>query len=196
MKWRKYIFPATLAIVCFTWAACDNDDDNNNGQMTLNQNDRDFISKVSRANKTEIAFGQLAVTKARDSSVMAFAQQMVTEHTNAQNELKNLADNYSGVTMTDSIDQQHQQLKTQLSGMSGATFDSAYIASQVTDHQNALSVFNTEISSGSHAQVKAYATKYKPHIQEHLDMADSLQTMLANDSTTNQNDTTTTTGRH
>lgn len=187
MKWTTYIFPALL--VAAAWTACDDDDDNDNGQLSTNETDRTFVQNVSMANKTEIAFAQMAVTKASDSGVRAFAQHMIAEHSNADSELKDLADNISGIAMTDSMDQQHESLKTQLNSMSGSMFDSAYIASQVTDHQNVLNMFNTEISNGSQTQVKAYATKYKPHIQDHLDMADSLQTVLMDDNQ-NASDTT------
>jgi putative membrane protein len=192
MNLKRGIYAMVVASTFFA-AACDDDDENNNtDEMTLNNADRNFIENTSLSNLTEIEFGRLAVTKASDSSVRAFAQHMVNEHTTAQDELKGISDNFTGVTWSDSIDQDHQEIKMQLDSISGQMFDSIYIASQVSDHQKVLELFNMEASAGSHSQVKGYAAKYRPHIQEHLDMADSIMTIITDnaDTTNNTSDTT------
>jgi putative membrane protein len=56
------------------------------------------------------------------------------------------------------------------------SFDTAYINSQVKDHQAAVNLFQSEISAGATQSVKDYASKYLPHIQMHLNMADSIRT--------------------
>ena len=67
---------------------------------------------------------------------------------------------------------------TRLNSLSGHSFDSAYISSQVMDHQAAVTLFQNEISNGNNSSVKSYASTYLPHIQMHLQKADSLSRAL------------------
>ena len=55
---------------------------------------------------------------------------------------------------------------------------SMYMTSQVNDHQATLGIFETEINSGTNQKVKAYAQKYRPHIEHHLEEADSIRTVV------------------
>jgi putative membrane protein len=183
MKKRRGVMLMMMvpALMSMAILSCNNDDDNDNNQLSAV--DDNFVQKASQANMTEVSFGQVAASRASDSSVRAFAQQMVSEHTTANAELKQIGNSYSNVAWTDSIDDQHQALMNQLMSLSGSQFDSAYIKSQVMDHQTTNTLFDTEIKSGSTQRVVDYAKKYQPHIQEHLQMADSLQNTLSQDST-------------
>lgn len=158
-------------------AACD-DDDNDKNSRNLEDADETFVEKAALSNMTEIDFANLALTNAQHDSVRAFAQHMTEEHSTAQNELKTMADKFEDVDWPTEMDQQHQQLKQQLMSLSGYQFDSAYMQSQVNDHQAALNLFNTEKNNGKNSDVKGYANKYQPHIQDHLDMADSVLNMV------------------
>jgi hypothetical protein len=55
--------------------------------------------------------------------------------------------------------------------MSGEAFDRAYMREMVTGHQMMLDMFRKESQNGSDADVKAWAAKMVPSIQEHLNMA-------------------------
>jgi putative membrane protein len=156
--------------------ACDKDDDNNNNNQ-LNTTDRTFMLNASLSNSAEIDAANLAVTKSATPAITAFAQQMITEHTTAQSELKTLGTSVS-YAVSDSIDSAHISIKQMLDTLSGRAFDSAYIYNQVTDHQSAVTNFQTEQSSGQNASVKSYANTYLPHIQAHLQAADSIATSL------------------
>jgi predicted outer membrane protein len=80
---------AALIVMMLAVAGCNKDDDdnnnnNNNNNGSLNTVDRDFMARVSEANKAEIAAGQTAASKGTDSGVRSFGQFMVTEHTTAR----------------------------------------------------------------------------------------------------------------
>jgi putative membrane protein len=186
MKTNKWIFAIVIA-ASFAWTACDDDDDSVN-KPDLNDTDEMFVETTARSNMGEIELGKLAVTKATDSLVKVFAQEMVTEHTAAQNELKDLADDYNGVDWPNSLTVSQDSTKESLNEATGHTFDTLYIRSQVKMHEDAVAAFQTASSNSTDARVKAYATKYLPHIQMHLERADSLETsiMMSNgtDSTT------------
>ena len=175
MKTNRWIFAILLASL--VWVGCD-DDDNPIDRPDLNDTDETFVEMAARSNMAEIKFGELAVTKATDSLVKAFAQQMVTEHTTAQNELKNLADNYDGIEWPNDLDEGHDVIMEQLNGAEGVSFDTMYIRSQVTMHEAAVTTFRNATTSSTDARVKAYANKYLPHIEEHREMADSIHTVV------------------
>lgn len=168
---KKVFLAGTLALAILT--SCDKDDNDND----VNSTDQMFVNQVAIGNKAEIMAGQLAATKGSSAGVRAFGQMMVTEHGQAQTDLQNVATNI-GITLPDTVDAEHQALMVRLSSLSGYSFDTAYINSQVKDHQKTISIFQMEISSGNNTSVRNYANQYLPHIQMHLQKADSLRTAL------------------
>jgi putative membrane protein len=98
----------------------------------------------------------------------------VTDHTNAGNQLKALA-SQQGLQAKDSLDAEHVRLADTLERVSGRTFDSVYINSQVRDHQKAISIFENESKNGQNANLKQFANNLLPALQMHLDHADSLR---------------------
>lgn len=192
MKTNKWIF-AILMAVSFAWAACDDDDDSVN-KPDLNDTDETFVETAARSNMGEIELGQLAVTKATDSLVKAFAQEMVTEHTAAQNELKDLANDYRGIDWPSSLTVSQDSTKESLNEATGHTFDTLYIRTQVKMHEDAVAAFQTASSNSTDSRVKAYATKYLPHIRMHLEKADSLETSISMNASADGTDGGTTDG--
>jgi putative membrane protein len=61
----------------------------------------------------------------------------------------------------------------------GAAFDRGFIESQVKAHQEAISLFETQASAGSDADLKAFAQKQLPGLRNHLKQAQDLQAKLA-----------------
>ena len=170
---KKFLsWALTLTVIMAT--ACDDDDDNS---ATLQQADRDFISKVSEANFAEIELGKLASLKSSTALVRDFGEMMMSEHQTALNEMESLAGSKNATMMTQ-LNSEHQQLKEKLMGMIGHAFDTAYIHSQVKDHAKVIELFQTEISSGQDEAVKAYAKKYLPHMQMHHKEANSISMTL------------------
>ena len=167
MKLLTKILFACL-IMSAVFISCDDDDNN-----VINSQDRTFLVQASLSNNAEIGAGALASTKGDSSAIRAFGQMMVTDHTQAQADLKTTGTNVN-VNVTDSVDATHTALMVTLTGLSGREFDSAYILNQITDHQATISAFQTELNSGSRSEVLNYANTYLPKIQMHLQKADSI----------------------
>jgi putative membrane protein len=180
MKTNKYLY--AIVIAALGWVACDDDDDNILDKPNLNETDETFVEVAARANMAEIEFGELAVTKGTDSLVKEFAQHMVDEHNAAQDELEELADDYAGIEWPNDLDEGHDEVMEQLNAAEpGRRFDSLYIATQVTSHENSANTFQTATTNTTDARVKAYANKYLPKIELHLERADSIQTEITSD---------------
>jgi putative membrane protein len=176
MKMKGWIY--TLIVALFGVFACDNDDDNYVNR-DLEDADVMFVEKAALSNMAEIALGNLAASKGSDSVVRAYGQMMVTEHNLSLSELQQISENYMNVDWPESLDSAHLQMKQQLFSLGGLQFDSMYIRSQVNDHQAALTLFETQSASGNNQLLKNYAGKYVPHIQQHLDQADSINAMFS-----------------
>jgi putative membrane protein len=131
--------------------------------------DRDFMNAASQANVAEIGAAKLAVAKSKEDFVKSFAQKMIEDHSKAQQELADLAQQQN-VILTVRPDTEHQHMLQELEGLSGAAFDSAYMQSQLLDHQVAITLFRQQSQEGKDKAAKAYAEKYLPQLQHHLDM--------------------------
>lgn len=173
----KHVFLAGTFATALIFTACKKETTDNNSEETVNAQDSSYVMQVSQSNRAEIELGNLALTKGTDSSVTSFAQMMVNDHTTAQKDLKDLADDIDlNVNLDDSLSADQIALRNTLAGLSGAEFDKAYIAGQIAAHQQTLTVFDAEISGGVNQKLKQFATEKRPTIEAHLNLADSLST--------------------
>jgi putative membrane protein len=132
--------------------------------------DERFVKNVAGDNLAEVELGQMAVTKASSDQVKTFAQRMVDDHGKANDELKALVSS-KNITLPAMVDAKHKAAHDRLSKLSGAAFDRAYMREMVAGHQVAVNAFRTESRIGKDADIKAWAAKTLPTIEEHLKMA-------------------------
>lgn len=121
--------------------------------------------------------GQLALSDGNNTSIREFAQMMVTDHTNAQDELRYLAESHE-LEIPDTLNNEQQALYDQLSLLEGYALDSAYISSQVVAHQEAQQIFQRQIDQGENIQIVGYASSILQHINMHLSRAMELKEEL------------------
>jgi len=133
--------------------------------------DRQFVMEAAQGGMAEVELGQLATQKASSDAVKQFGQRMVTDHGKANDELKTLAQSKS-ITLPTDIGK-HKATKDKLEKLSGAAFDRAYMQEMLNDHRKDVSDFRKESQSGKDPDVKAWAAKTLPTLEEHLQMAQS-----------------------
>ena len=133
--------------------------------------DAAFMKNAAEAGLAEVEASKLAASKATNTQVKSFAQQMVDDHSKANDELKALAAS-KGVTLpTEPSMAQKAKLKL-LQGADGANFDKRYAESfGVKAHEDTVSLFQKESQKAKDAEVKAWAEKTLPTLQHHLEMA-------------------------
>ena len=176
MNWKTLAFAACLvSSVALVSCERDNDDDGKDNETKLNDTDRHFMLKTSISNTAEVGTATLALNRANNPAVLAFAQQMIAEHTVAQVELKALGVRV-GYPVKDTLDPRNRAILDQLQALSGRAFDSVYIHTQVVSHQATLANFENELDNGRNSNVKDYASKYRPHIEHHLEEAETIAT--------------------
>jgi len=102
---------------------------------------------------------------------------MVDDHSKANDELKRVA-SQKGITVPSSVDRKERATIDRLSKLNGDAFDRAYMQDMVKDHQEDVAEFKKEASSGADSDVKAFASKTLPTLEEHLKMAEDTQRQL------------------
>src|SRR5215204_2173649 len=98
---------------------------------------------------------------------------MVNEHSQANTELMTLASS-KGITLPTALDEKQQKDANKLQGNTGAEFDRAFAKMMVSHHKKDVSDFEKQSTRGTDPDLKAFASKTLPTLQEHLQMAESL----------------------
>lgn len=144
---------------------------------TLTPEDKEFISKAGMGGLYEVQAGNLALQKAQSADVKAFAQRMVTDHGKSNAELQQLA-TAKGAALPAELDGDHEDAVQHLSALSGAEFDKAYMQHMVPDHEKTVADFNRASTTATDADLKAWAQKTLPVLQQHLQMARDVSSKL------------------
>jgi putative membrane protein len=129
--------------------------------------DSAFVMKAVKGGMAEVELGKLAAEKASSDEVKKFGQRMADDHGKAGDELKSLAQS-KNITVPSELDAKDKALRDRLSKLSGAAFDREYMKAMVSDHRKDVNEFRTESRSGKDADIKAWAAKTLPTLEEHL----------------------------
>jgi putative membrane protein len=142
---------------------------------SVHANDWAWMEKTARAGAFEVQAGQIASAKATNPKVREFADKMVADHTRANDELKAIASS-KGITLPDQPDNTHKKELGKLQKLTaGSRFDEEYVARPgVIDHQDAVKHFKKGAKDVRDADVKAFAQKTLPTVEEHLSLAKKL----------------------
>jgi putative membrane protein len=140
------------------------------GPGTTQMSDQHFMKEAADGGMAEVELGQMASDKATNPDVKEFAQRMVKDHSQANDQLKQIA-MQKGVTLPTSPSAKNEATKNKLSKMSGDAFDKAYMADMLKDHKTDIAAFQKESSSGKDPDVKQFASQTLPTLQDHLKQA-------------------------
>ncbi len=132
--------------------------------------DQSFVTKASQGGAAEVKLGQMAQEKAANQKVKDFGRQMSEDHAKAGDELQRIAQQKNLRTPSE-LTAQDDALMKKLQGLSGSAFDKEYMSAMVKDHEEDISEFQKEANSGSDSDVKAFASKTLPTLNQHLRMA-------------------------
>lgn len=149
----------------------------NGAKKMMKSADTTFAMKAAQGGIAEVQLGKLAAEKASNPDVKAFGQQMVDDHSKANDDLKSVAAK-EGMTLPSDVNAKQQAMYNRLQKLSGAAFDQAYVKDMVMDHQEDVRVFQKEANSGKDDQMKGFASRTLPVIQGHLDKIKSIQAKM------------------
>lgn len=141
--------------------------------VTKPASDEHFAAEAAHAGIAEVEIGKLAAEKATSPAVKSFAQRMVDDHGRANEELKTLAQN-KNLALPTMMDAAHKAALDRLSKLSGEAFDRAYAREMLNGHRKVVAMFSREARAGNDPDVKAWAAKTLPTLEDHLKRAEDL----------------------
>jgi len=139
----------------------------------LNTSDKKFLHDAADIEMMQAHLGQMAEASASESPVRDFAKTLVSDHTSAYERLTVLA-NKVGASIPKGIDVRRDRSISELTHLKGNNFDKRFIRQEIRDHERVLSEFRHEASHGQDADVKAFAGKMVPIVENHLHAAEKL----------------------
>ena len=98
---------------------------------------------------------------------------MVTDHSSANDQLKAAAQQ-DGIQLPQDISKEHKAIADRLSKLQGSAFDKEYARLMLKDHEDDVAMFKKEANSGKDANLKAFAQKTLPTLEDHLKMAQQM----------------------
>lgn len=135
--------------------------------------DRAFVEKAARTGMAEVQLATNVSNRAQTQEVRSFASQMITDHNRSNQELTTLAAQ-KGIDPPADLDPEHKTLDAELAKLNGPPLDKAYMEAMVKDHGAAVADFQSASQSLADADLKAFATKTLPVLQQHHKMAQDI----------------------
>lgn len=133
-----------------------------------------FVEQAAAAGKLEIRLAEIAQERAESQEVKDFAQMIVDDHTQAAEELKEVAEGLS-LTVPAELPADKQQTVDRFAAMSGEEFDREYARLMVDDHHKAVNLFQqATIATNVDPDLQHFASSVLPTLEKHLDHAQDL----------------------
>jgi len=140
----------------------------------LNHKEFKFVTDAARGGMEEVQLGQLAEQKAANPAVRSFGERMVSDHTKANDELRQLA-SQKGAMLPSQMSHFENYKVEHLQKLNGADFDQAYAKDMVKDHQKDVKDFESATKNLTDPDLRAWAQKTLSVLQQHLQLAENLE---------------------
>ena len=160
------------------------------GTMASAADERRFVEDMGAKGVAEVKLGQLAADRATNPEVKKFGQQMVADHSKANDELKKVASEMN-IQLPSQPDDEHQELLDRLSKLKGAEFDREFMQAMVDGHEEVADELERHAGTArtgergvgttgaaGEASVSAWAAKTLPTVRQHLDQAKQINDKL------------------
>jgi putative membrane protein len=140
----------------------------------------EFVKKAGAAGMAEVEMGKLGSQKATNADVKAYAKQMVADHTKANKELASVA-RTKDLEVPSSPDMMHKAMMKKFEAQAAdQDFDHDFMQQMVKDHKAVVELFGTASRDESlDPDLRAFASKTLPVLQQHMKDAQALETKLA-----------------
>jgi putative membrane protein len=140
---------------------------------TLAPGDRAFAEKAARTGMAEVQLATNVSNRAQTQEVRSFAMQMIADHNRANQELTALGAQ-KGIDPPADVDAEKKALDAELAKLTGAALDKAYMEAMVKDHAAAVADFQSASQQLADPDLKDWAAKTLPVLQQHHKMAQDI----------------------
>jgi putative membrane protein len=141
-----------------------------------------ILAQIHQANLREIAIGKMAEGKASTSEVRAYVDQLVQDHTNADQMVAAMAQKIGAHSPGETAgprEARHQSVhgklvEQKLSSATGAGFDRLFLQQTSSDEQGLIRSLQQEREDASDDDIEALIDKLMPILEQHRDLAQIL----------------------
>jgi putative membrane protein len=142
------------------------------GQRALNA--RQFTRQVVINSMVEIEMAKLALSRASRAEVKAFAQEMLDAATKLAEEVQAATRGAMQVRVRQGLPPRRREAVDALAAAPGERFDQDYVGQQLRAHRRAIRIMQRYAESGDHPELRQWAEKTLPRVEEQLRRAREL----------------------
>jgi putative membrane protein len=136
----------------------------------VNEDVADFTVEAAAGGLMEVELGKIAQEKATNPRIKEFGAMMAKDHSEANDQLKSLAQQ-KNITLPTSVSDKQQKDIDDLNKKTGKDFDKAYMNMMLDDHKKDIKKFEKAGNDLKDADIKGFAMNALPTLQKHLDSA-------------------------
>jgi putative membrane protein len=135
----------------------------------------DFVRMIAIGSMFNIEAGRLAQQKA-DAKSKAFATKVIADYEKFSADLAALASSGSlKIALPSTLDSAYERKLGKLQELTGESFDAQYDKDQLASHKEVVSLLERYANGGDHPDLKLFAAKALPRLEEDLRMARDLR---------------------
>ena len=127
--------------------------------------DRDFITVNAANNYMEVLLGRLALQRAQNSDVKAYAERVVREHNMLQDEWLKVAQQ-NGIPLKPGMGKNHREKLTRLEKLQGKEFDKQFMNTMIDTHQDYANSMEKQSRTAHSAEVRQIAERSLPTLRD------------------------------
>ncbi len=127
---------------------------------------QDFATQAAVANMFGAQSATLALHKTSSPEIKRFAHRLANDHGTAGSGLRQITARRSDIALPERPDARHLDMLRELSSKQGLDFDKAYVAAQRAAQQETVTLVSAYAQNGSDPELKAFAAKTLPTLQE------------------------------
>lgn len=137
---------------------------------------QDFATQAAVANMFGAQSATLALHKTSAPEIKNFAHRLADEHGRTGSSLRQIVARRSDIALPERPDARHLDTLRDLSAKQGADFDKAYVDAQRAAQQETIALVSAYAQSGSDPELRAFAEKTLPTLQDLERRAQALPT--------------------
>jgi len=176
--------PIIIVLLAVSLSACGSNENSSNKEAkeenkvkfdsTDVKRDAEFAVKAASGGMMEVELGNLAMANGSSTAVKQFGQDMVTDHSKANDELKSMSAS-KNISLPAVPNSDMQKKIDDLKQKHGDDFDKAYIDLMVDDHKEDIDHFQKEADKGNDQDLRSWAAGKISTLQHHLQMAQDIK---------------------
>jgi putative membrane protein len=128
--------------------------------------DKHFLKEACVDNMFEVKVSEIAAKNAQDEKVKQFAQMMIQDHQQANEQIKQIAQKEQVQLPTDLPELKKEEIAI-FQGLKGSEFDQAYLSCMKVAHAKDVAAFAEKAKNAKDPEVKTFAAATLPKLMQH-----------------------------